>query len=184
MSEKLRPSQFADNKSVIVEAFVPNVGLIMEGPTVPANALAGFSPGALFIKRAGTAGAQVYINEGTVLSCLFLPLASQASAVGNPVNGVAAGYKLARGQLTTATAADTVVTGLATVVSVVATLETDPTDTCGWATAQVGNQSGAPAAGSVVIKTWMVTTGGAAGNPTQIAATAFSKKVNWVAIGT
>lgn len=184
MSEKLRPSQFADNKSVIVEAFVPNTGLIMEGPTVPANGLVGYSPGATFYKRGGTAGAQLYINEGSATSCLFLPLASQASAVGNPVNGVAAGYKLARGQLTTVTAADTVVTGLTTVVSVTATLETDPTDTCDVATAQVGNQSGAPAAGSVIIKTWMVTTGGAAGNPTLIAATAFSKKVNWVAIGT
>lgn len=171
MSEKLRPSQFADNKSVIVESFVPNTGLLMEGPTVPANALAGYSAGAIFVKRAGAAGAQVYINEGSATSCLFLPLQSQGS------------LRIARGQQTTVSAVDTVVTGLNTVASVVVSLESDPTDTCGWTTGQIGNQSGAPAAGSIVIKTWMVTTGGTAGNPTQIAATSFSKKVNWIAIG-
>jgi hypothetical protein len=99
------------------------------------------------------------------------------------VIAVAGGYKIARGQLSTASASDTVVTGLTTVVSVVATLESDPVDTCSVATAQVGDQAGAPAAGSVIIKTWKPTTGGAAGNPTLIAATAFTKKVNWIAIG-
>ena len=93
-------------------------------------------------------------------------------------------YKVARGRLTTASAADTVVTGLATVVAVVATLESDPVDTCSLASAQVGDQAGTPAAGSVFVKTWKPTVGGASGNPTLIAASAFSKNVNWVAIGT
>lgn len=97
---------------------------------------------------------------------------------------VFSGFKVARGQLTTASASDTVVTGLATVVAVVATLEDNPIDTCSVATAQVGDQAGAPAAGSIIIKTWKPTTGGASGNPTLVAATAFTKKVNWVAIGT
>ncbi|HEX9344230.1 MAG TPA: hypothetical protein VF995_11530, partial [Actinomycetota bacterium] len=41
---------------------------------------------------------------------------------------IAAGYKIARGQFTTISASDTVVTGLATVVSAVACLDSDPGD--------------------------------------------------------
>lgn len=89
--------------------------------------------------------------------------------------------KFARGQLTTATAADTVVTGLSTVVSVVACLDSDPTDNPEWVTASIGDQAGAPAAGSVILKTWQNTSGS---DPTPTAATTFSKKVNWIAIGT
>jgi hypothetical protein len=88
--------------------------------------------------------------------------------------------KFAGGQLTTVTAADTVLTGLATVVAVVASLESDPTDNPFMASAQIGDQAGAPAAGSIVIKTWQ-NTGGT--DPTPAAATTFGKKVNWVAIG-
>jgi hypothetical protein len=94
---------------------------------------------------------------------------------------VAAGYKIARGQLTTVTAADTVVTGLATVVSVVASMDSDPTDNPEWASATIGDQAGSPAAGSVIVKTWQ-NTGGT--DPTPVAATTFSKKVNWIAVGT
>ncbi|MGJ4893771.1 hypothetical protein ACQR10_04540 [Bradyrhizobium sp. HKCCYLRH2060] len=89
--------------------------------------------------------------------------------------------KFARGQLTTVTAADTVVTGLATVVSVVASLESDPVDNPFMVSAQIGDQAGAPAAGSIIIKTWQNTTGT---DPTPAAATTFGKKVNWIAIGT
>src|SRR5262245_47985439 len=85
--------------------------------------------------------------------------------VGNPSNvdrlivGTAAGFKIARGQLTTVTATDTVVTGLATVVSVVASLDADPVDDPFMCTATIGDQAGAPAAGSVIIKTWKNTGG-------------------------
>jgi hypothetical protein len=89
--------------------------------------------------------------------------------------------KFARGQLTTVTAADTVVTGLATVVAVVASLESDPTDNPFMASAQIGDQAGAPAAGAIIIKTWQNSAGT---DPTPAAATTFGKKVNWVAIGT
>lgn len=97
------------------------------------------------------------------------------------VAGVAGGYKVARGQHTTVDEDDTVATGLATVVSVVATLESDPAAECQFVTAVLGNQAGAPAAGSVQIKTWKST---AAGDTAQVPATTFSKKVNWIAIGT
>jgi hypothetical protein len=89
--------------------------------------------------------------------------------------------KFARGQLTTVTAADTVVTGLSTVTAVVASLESDPVDNPFMVTAQIGDQAAAPAAGSIIIKTWQNTTGT---DPTPAAATTFGKKVNWIAIGT
>lgn len=95
--------------------------------------------------------------------------------------GVAAGYKLARGVLTTVDEDDTVVTGLTTVVAVTATLGSDPVAGCQFVTATIGDQAGAPAAGSVQIKTWKAT---AAGDTALIAATTFSKLVNWIAVGT
>lgn len=94
---------------------------------------------------------------------------------------VAAGYKIARGQLTTASASDTVVTDLATVVAVIACLDDDPVAGAQFVTASVGNQAGAPAAGSVLIKTWKAT---ATADTALIPATTFTKKVNWIAIGT
>lgn len=83
-----------------------------------------------------------------------------------------------RGQFTTVSASDTVVTGLATVVAVVANLDSAPTTDPQIATASIGDQAGAPAAGSILIQTWK-TFGG-----TPAAATTFSKKVNWIAFGT
>jgi hypothetical protein len=99
----------------------------------------------------------------------------------NDVLGVGANYKIARGQLTTASAADTVVTGLATVVAVVACYDDSPADANDFVSATIGDQAGTPAAGSVIIKTWK-TADGADVTPT--AATSFGKKVNWIAIGT
>lgn len=96
------------------------------------------------------------------------------------VQGVAANYALARGQHTTVAASDTVVTGLATVVAVVAQLDDDPVDGCMHVTSSIGDQAGAPAAGSILIKTWKSTDADA----TLIAATTFAKKINWIAIGT
>jgi hypothetical protein len=95
--------------------------------------------------------------------------------------GVAAGYKIARGIHTTVDENDTVVTGLATVVAVVASLDSDPVAGCQKVTASIGDQAGTPAAGSILIKTWKAT---AAGDTALIAATTFSKLVGWIAIGT
>lgn len=115
--------------------------------------------GRMFVKSGGV----LDIEPGGVLSQAGVPL------------------KIARGQLTTVTAADTVATGLSTVVSVVAALESDLTDNPFMVTAQIGDQAGAPAAGSIIIKTWQ-NTGGT--DPTPAAASTFGKKVNWIAIGT
>jgi predicted RecA/RadA family phage recombinase len=88
--------------------------------------------------------------------------------------------RIARGQLTTTSASDTVVTGLAKVVAAVATLDSDPVDDPMFATASIGDQAGAPAAGSILVKTWKNTAGT---DPTPAAATTFAKKVNWIAVG-
>lgn len=90
------------------------------------------------------------------------------------------GLRTVAGQLTTVTATDTVVTGLAKVISVVACLDDNPGDNPEWVSATIGDQAGAPAAGSVIIKTWQNTSGS---DPTPVAATTFSKKVNWIAVG-
>lgn len=99
----------------------------------------------------------------------------------NAVAGVGAGYKIARGQAVTVAASDTIVTGLATVVAAVANLEDAPVIGCDRAQALIGDQAGAPAAGSIKINTYKPT---GAGDATPIAATTFGKKVNWIAVGT
>jgi predicted RecA/RadA family phage recombinase len=91
-----------------------------------------------------------------------------------------AGLRISAGQLTTVTATDTVVTGLATVLGAVATLDSDPGDDPMLVSATIGDQAGAPAAGSIIVKTWK-NTGGT--DPTPVAASTFSKKVNWLAWG-
>jgi hypothetical protein len=91
---------------------------------------------------------------------------------------VAAGYKIARGQATTGSPSDTIVTGLSTVVSVTCQMDDAPTTDPEIATCSIGDQAGSPAAGSILLRTWK-TLGG-----TPAAATTFSKKVNWVAVGT
>lgn len=105
----------------------------------------------------------------------------RTAALSTAIAAVAAGYKIARGVHTTVAADDTIVTGLATVVAVVATLGSDPVAGAQFVTATIGNQAGAPAAGSIQIKSWKAT---ATGDTAQIAGTTFSKLVNWIAIGT
>lgn len=93
------------------------------------------------------------------------------------VTGTSTGFTVKSGQFTTVTASDTVVTGLTTVLSCVANLEDAPTTDPEVALANKGDQAGTPAAGSILITSWK-TFGG-----TPAAATTFSKKVNWIAIG-
>jgi len=173
MSSKMRP-HYADAKNIIVEGF-DGSGILCEGITVPTNGTSGFAPGALFLKRAGAIGASLHRNDGSLASCLFVAVAGGAAAV-----GVAAGYKIARG-VATITGTGTVVTGLATVVSVTASMQTTPSLTNGTqATASVGDQAGTPAAGSVILSVWKPT---ASGDATPIASAA-AVAVNWIAVGT
>lgn len=103
------------------------------------------------------------------------------AAINGLVQGVAGGYKVAYGTATIGTASDTIVTGLATVVSAVCSLAGDPTMDHAWSTATIGNQTGSPAAGSIIIKSWKPT---AAGDVTPIPAASVFANVSWIAFGT
>jgi hypothetical protein len=96
------------------------------------------------------------------------------------VQALAGGVKMAMGQHATVAASDTIVTGLANVIAAFAVLDDAPVLTCDRAQASIGNQAGAPAAGSILLETFMPTD---ATHPTPIAATTFGKKVNWLALG-
>ncbi|MGA3067722.1 MAG: DUF2190 family protein [Tepidisphaeraceae bacterium] len=96
------------------------------------------------------------------------------------LNGSNSNLKTVANQVTTVTGSDTIVTGLTVVVAAIANLDSAPVLTCDRATASIGNQAGAPAAGSILIQTWMPTSNS---NPTPIEATTFSKNVNYVAVG-
>jgi len=95
--------------------------------------------------------------------------------------GVASGYKIARGVATIGSASDTIVTGLATVVDAVVSLVGDPSMTHMYSTCTVGNQTGQPTAGSIIIKSWKPT---AVNDVTPIAAADVFANVAWIAIGT
>ncbi len=90
------------------------------------------------------------------------------------------GLRTVMGQHTTVAASDTVVSGLAQVYGVVVSLDSDPVAGCQFATGSIGDQAGAPAAGSILLKTWKST---AAADTAQIAATTFAKKLNYIAFG-
>jgi hypothetical protein len=114
-------------------------------------------------------------DTGTFFS---VPLAGAAA---NPVAGVAGGYKLARGTHTTVAASDTVVTGLATVVAAVVSFKGAPTINTNGLAADIGDQAGKPAAGSILIKSYKPT---ATNDVTPLPATTFGATCDWVAIGT
>ena len=106
------------------------------------------------------------------LDAMPLPFAVMAVA--------GAGIKIAFGQHVTVAASDTVVTGLAQVVAAFAILDSAPVLACATAQASIGNQAGAPAAGSILLETFMPTSNA---NPTPIPATTFGKTLSWFAIG-
>ncbi|HXJ72657.1 MAG TPA: hypothetical protein VNM37_07380, partial [Candidatus Dormibacteraeota bacterium] len=151
----------------------------------PINGEQGWAPGAIFQNPLTTIiGNFLWVNVGTFASSLWLNIDNNANLhLSLVVTGILSGYRLARG-VSAVTGTATVVTGLATVVSVTATAQTDlDGDALAGVSATKGDQAGTPAAGSVILKAWKVTTGGAAGNPTLIAATA-AANLNWIAVGT
>ena len=96
------------------------------------------------------------------------------------VEGVAGGYKLARGVTAIGAASEDIVTGLTTVVGAVVSLVGDPSMTHMYSSVTVGDQAGAPAAGSIRVKSWKPT---ASGDVTPTAATSTFANVAWIAIG-
>lgn len=105
--------------------------------------------------------------------------AGSSDTTGDVLLQAEGGQRVVGGQHTTVTATDTVVTGLARVDAVVASYDTDPADANTYVSATKGDQAGSPAAGSIIIKTWKQS----GTDPTPIAADAFTKLVNWIAIG-
>ena len=104
-----------------------------------------------------------------------------ASEINLLAAGAAAGYKIARGIATIGSASDDVATGLTTVVAAAVSLVGDPSLTHMYSSCTVGDQAGAPVAGSIRIKSWKPT---ATGDVTPTAATSTFANVAWVAIGT
>lgn len=128
-------------------------------------------------KWAVGSGGVLDIEAGGALEIGGVDKTAQLSAA---LAGTSAGKKFVAAQLTTATAADTVVTGLTTVIACGASLDDSPGDDPMLVSATIGDQAGSPAPGSIIVKTWK-NTGGT--DPTPQAATTFSKKVNWWAYG-
>jgi len=134
----------------------------------------GHAPNRVYIDQSGA----LHLNGAALFDASEVDQSATLGGGQTTVAGVGSNYKIARGQLTNATASDTVVTGLTTVVAAVASLEAGPVVGSEVATARVGDQAGTPAAGSIFVETWK-TLGG-----TPAAATTFSLAVNWIAIGT
>jgi hypothetical protein len=127
-------------------------------------------------------GGAIDVESGGLLKFAGTDKAAElAAAVAAPVAGVAASYKIARGTITPDAATKTIVTGLTTVVAAVASLKGDPTAAMNLVSVTVGDQDGAPAAGSIILKSWMPT---AEANTVPTAATANWVAVDWIAIGT
>jgi len=170
--------------SALLDAGLAAVTMVVAESVAGVEATAlGALPGALLLD---TTNKILYVNMGTAEAPTWTKILAGITLTPTIVNalisGVAAGYKVARGVHTMLSASETVVTGLATVVSVVAAMESDPILTFDRVTTSIGNQAGAPAAGSVYVKGWQPTD---ATLTTPIAATGFAGiKVNWIAIGT
>jgi hypothetical protein len=89
--------------------------------------------------------------------------------------------KIAVGDHTTVAASDTVDTGLSKVLFAIAQFRDAPILTGAWVLADKGNQTGTPAAGKILIKSYKDTS---AADPTPAAAsTPFGVKVSWIAFG-
>jgi hypothetical protein len=131
-------------------------------------------------------GSAIEIASGAELDFLAGSLfkfagSDQRAALAVAASGVAAGYKIARGVITPTDGTDTVVTGLSTVVAAVAQLVATPILTHMWSAADIGDQAGAPAAGSINLVHRSPTS---SSNLTPIDAATTFVDVAWVAIGT
>jgi len=96
-------------------------------------------------------------------------------SVNLPFAGLENNLRMVSGQVTTEAAVDAVATGLSTVLYVVAVLASSPVAGCQTVTAKASATTGA-----IDISTWKAT---AAGDTALIAATTFSKLVNFIAVG-
>lgn len=127
--------------------------------------------------------AKKFTKDGTklALDAVAFVAALSGDAVGQVLlGGPGGGARFVGGQATTVAASDTIVTGLSQLYGAVATFDDNPVDNPFLVSASIGDQNGAPAAGSFLLKTWQNTSGS---DPTPAAASTFGKKVNWIAFG-
>ena len=122
-------------------------------------------------------GLNVDVGEFFINDVAMTKTAAQLNLV---TIGVEAGYKIARGTVTPTSASHTVVTGLSTVVAAVASLKGAPTLTHMFTAADIGDQAGTPAAGSILVKSYKPT--GVADCTPAAASTPWSA-VDWICIG-
>tara|TARA_R110000868_G_C10763696_1_gene754137 strand:- start:126 stop:827 length:702 start_codon:yes stop_codon:yes gene_type:complete len=68
-------SQIRPHSAVAEYVSEPGTGhLVVRGTTVPTAATAGYAPSCLFQKTDGSAGATLYVNQGSLASCSFVAL--------------------------------------------------------------------------------------------------------------
>ncbi len=160
---------------------ITGTSTIGAGMTITAPAIVGATiTGTVTIANGSTITTPVL--SGTVTGTYTLGgTPTLASAAGVPyVAGVAASYKLARSAAPVAvTTTNDVTTGLTSVIAAGCNSES-ALDGDTIANCSVTITGGA---GHILLQTWKVTTGGAAGNPTLIAGTV-AKNITWWAIGT
>jgi len=118
---------------------------------------------------------------GTLVVAGAITASGGIGGITNPVAGVAGGYKLARGTVTPASASHTVVTGLTTVVACAVSFKGLQTLTHLFAAGDVGNQAGAPAAGSILVKGLKPTS---STDVTPIDSSTPWSAIDWIAVGT
>ena len=128
--------------------------------------------------------AELNILDGVTSSAAEINILDGVTKTFSEINalavGVAGSYKIARGVTAIGAASEDIVTGLTTVVAAVVSLVGDPSMTHMYSSVTIGDQSGAPAAGSIRVKSWKPT---AAGDVSPIAATSAFANVAWIAIG-
>jgi predicted RecA/RadA family phage recombinase len=126
--------------------------------------------------------AKVFTNDSskTPMTAIAFAAALIGDATVSVLIGDGDGIRMVAGQHTTVTAADTKATGLSKVLGAIVSYDTDPADANIFVSATVGDQAGAPVVGSIIIKTWK---SGDGADVTPTAATAFGKKVNYIAFG-
>lgn len=164
---------------------------ILDGVTSTAaelNLVDGSVAGTAVASKAAVLGANKNLDTIVIAdSGLFLgagagtAVTRTAAQINLLTQGVAAGYKIARGSTTPVSSSDTVVTGLATVVAVFVSFKGAPTLTHMFNAGDIGDQAGTPAAGSFLLKSYKPT---ASGDVTPTASSTPWAAVDWVAIGT
>lgn len=165
------------NEDVAVTATATELNLLdgsTAGTTVASKALVVGANKEVDVLALPVSGLKIGAGAGTAVD-------RTAAEINLLAQGVAAGYKVARGTHTPTTASDTIVTGLATVVSVAVSFKGAPSLTHMFNYGDIGDQAGTPAAGSFLLKSSKPT---GTGDVTPIDSTTPWSVCDWIAIGT